>query len=178
MERTIELARMDQEEIASLIQTEVLLTQMSAKKGIQKYSDVAIQAIVKEFRQLGDLNVFNPKLASTLTKEQMAKALRSITVIKEKRCGRIKGRTCADGRPQREYVPRSDSSFPTVGTESLILSFIIDVMEDRHVVTADVVGAFLKADMEEFILVKLEGLFHRLPKLKSVQHTTCLQNWY
>ena len=87
----------------------------------------------------------------------MTKALRPITVIKEKRCGRIKGYTCADGRPQREYVPKSDSSSPTIGTESLLLSFMIDALEERYVGTADVVGAFLKADMDKFILVKLEG---------------------
>lgn len=87
----------------------------------------------------------------------MAKALRSITVTKEKRCDRIKGRTCADGRPQRDYVPKSDSPSPTIGTESLLFSLMIDALENRHVVTVDVVGAFLKADMSKFILVKLEG---------------------
>ena len=121
------------------------------------YGDAAIKAIVKEFSQLDELDVFEPMRSKQLTKEQMAKALRSITVIKAKRCGRIKGRNVADGRPQRNYIPKEDSSSPTVGTESLFLSLVIDAFEGRHIVTADIAGAFLHAEMDDFVLVKLDG---------------------
>ena len=112
---------------------------------------------MKEYSQLDDLDVFEPMEARHLTKEQMAKALRSITVVKEKRCGRIKGRTVADGRDQRPYTTKEESSSPTVATDSLLLSLLMDVIEGRHVVTADIAGAFLKATMTEFVLVKIEG---------------------
>ena len=87
----------------------------------------------------------------------MAEALRSITVIKAKRCGRIKRRTVADGRPQRNYIPKEESSSPTVGTESLFLSLVIDAYEGRHIATADIAGAFLHATMEDFVLVRIDG---------------------
>ena len=117
----------------------------------------AISAIVNELSQLDELNVFQPMFLKQLTKEQMAKALRSITVIKAKRCGRIKGRTVADGQPQRNYVPKEESSSPTVGTESLFLSLVIDAYEGRHIATADIAGAFLHATMDDFVLVKIDG---------------------
>ena len=83
--------------------------------------------------------------------------MRNITVIKEKRCGPIKERTVADGRCQRNYISKEDGSSPTVGTESLFLSLVIDAHEGRYVVTADAIGAFLLANMEEFTVVKIDG---------------------
>ena len=144
-------------DIANYVQSQIMLTQMSAKKGVAKHGEKAVLAIVKEFIQLDEKDVFEPIKREQLTKEQMAKALRTITVIKEKRCGRIKGRTVADGRMQRNYISKEDSSSPTVGTESLFLSLVIDAHEGRYVVTADVVGAFLLADMDEFTVVKIDG---------------------
>ena len=157
MQRDLDMSEFTGEKIAHYIQTQIMLTQMSAKKGIMMYGDAAIKAIVKEFSQLDELDVFEPMRSKQLTKEQMAKALRSITVIKAKRCGRIKGRNVADGRPQRNYIPKEDSSSPTVGTESLFLSLVIDAFEGRHIVTADIAGAFLHAEMDDFVLVKLDG---------------------
>ena len=133
----------------------VCMTQMSAKKGIAKHGEVAVNAILKEYAQLNDLNVFKPRHKDELTKEQIDECLRLITVIKEKRCGKIKGRAVADGRPQRKTIPREDAASPTVSLESLIMTLLVDANEDRDVATADVAGAFLKGDMEDFVLIKL-----------------------
>ena len=153
----LEFDSRDKEDLANYMQDQIMLTQMSAKAGIKKFGEQAILAIIKEYAQLDSLDVFEPKLMKTLTKEQMAKALRTITVIKAKRCGRIKGRTVADGRPQRNYVAKEDSSSPAVGVESLFISLMNDVKEGRYVVTGDIAGAFLKATMDEFVLVKIDG---------------------
>ena len=77
-------------------------------------------AIIKEFTQLGEKNVFEHLKRNQRTKEQLAKAIRIITVIKEKRCGRIKGHTVVDGRTQRNFVSKDDASSPRIGTESLV----------------------------------------------------------
>jgi hypothetical protein len=77
--------------------------------------------------------------------------------LKQKRCGRIKARGCADGRKQRLYKTKEETSAPTVATEALMLSCVIDAEERRAVVTADIPGAFMQADMDEVIHMKLEG---------------------
>ena len=41
--------------------------------------------------------------------------------------------------------------------ESLMTTLIIDAIEERDVATADVVGAYLNANMDDFVLVKLTG---------------------
>ena len=129
--------------------------QMSAKKGIKKHGQMAVNAILKEYTQLHDLGVFKPRFKNDLTGQQIKDCLRLITVIKEKRTGALKGRACADGRPQRAYIPKEDATSPAVSLESLILSLMIDSYEGRDVATADVAGAFLKGDMPDFVLIKL-----------------------
>jgi hypothetical protein len=133
----------------------VCFNQMSAKKGIKKHGQIAINAILQEYKQLHDLGVFKPRYKHELEDQQLKDCLRLITVIKEKRCGKIKGRAVADGRPQRNYIPREEAASPTVSLESLILSLMIDAHEGRDVATADVAGAFLKGDMPDFVLIKL-----------------------
>jgi hypothetical protein len=49
-----------------------------------------------------------------------------INVIKEKRCGKIKGRTVADGRPQRKLYTKDEASSPTVFTDALLMLILID----------------------------------------------------
>ena len=67
--------------------------------------------------------------------------------LKEKRDGSIKGRGCADGRPQREYITTEDSTSPTIAIEALMLSRITDAHERRDVATCDIPGAFMQSKM-------------------------------
>lgn len=43
-----------------------------------------------------------------------------------------------------------------------MLTLIIDAMERRDVATADVAGAYLNADMDDYVLMRLEGEDARL----------------
>ena len=85
------------------------------------------------------------------------KSLRAISLIKEKRDGSLKGRTCADGRKQRKLYEKADTTSPTISNDALMLSILVDAHEGRDVATADVAGAFLKADMDDFVLLRFEG---------------------
>jgi hypothetical protein len=62
--------------------------------------NVAIDALFKEFAKLHDLGVFLAQDNTKVTKAEKRGALRAIRIVKEKRCGWIKGRTVASGRPQ------------------------------------------------------------------------------
>jgi hypothetical protein len=129
---------------------------MSAKAGVKTFGDKAVDAIIQEYKQLDEKMAFNPIAKESLTLDDRKKALRSITLIKEKRCGRIKGRTVADGRPQRDYIPQEDSTSPTISIEALMLSIAIDANEKRHVATCDVEGAYLHADMTDTVHMVFE----------------------
>lgn len=82
--------------------------------------------------------------------------------LKQKRCGKIKGRGCADGRKQRLDEERKDAAAPTVALESLILSCIIDAKERRFVATADIPNAFMQANMDELVHVRFRGTMAEL----------------
>ena len=65
--------------------------QMPVQKGIELFGERAILAILQELGQIDDKGVVKPMKPNTLTAEEKWKALHAITMIKEKRCGRIKG---------------------------------------------------------------------------------------
>jgi hypothetical protein len=134
-----------------------VMTQMSANAGIRKHGRKAKEALLAEFAQFEELGVYEPVDASTLTRVQKRAALRAINLIKEKRCGKLKGRTVADGRPQRNLYDKSQTASPTVATDSLMVSIMIDAHEKRDVATADVAGAYLKAYMKDYVLMKFTG---------------------
>jgi hypothetical protein len=72
--------------------------------------------------------------------------LNYLMFLKRKRCGKIKARGCVDGRPQREYILKDESSLPTVSIYALMTSCLMDAIEGRKVATCDIPGAFLQAD--------------------------------
>lgn len=90
----------------------ILMTQMFATKGLKLFDERTKSAIVDEFKQLVHTeDVFDPKLFNSLTAKQRHLALRTITLIKEKRDGNIKGRTVDNGR---DYIPPEQTTSPTV----------------------------------------------------------------
>ena len=81
--------------------------------------------------------------------------------LKEKRDGSIKGRTVAGGNKQRDYISKEDASSPTVATESVLLTCIIDAEEERDVAVIDIPNAFIQTrieDEKDMATIKLRGV--------------------
>ena len=131
--------------------------QVSVNKGIKRHGDKALETLLSEFGQLQNHNTFDPQHMQYLPIEVRKEALNLITMIKEKMDGKVKARSCADGIKQRTYTSKEEVSSPTMQPESLILSLIIDAKEGKDVATADVVGAYVLANMKDYVLVKLIG---------------------
>ena len=147
-------------------QNEVLrhtvLTQYTLKKGLQVFGPPGIEAVYKEMQQLHARKVGEPRDASKLSPKQKKNALGYLMFLKQKRTGQIKGRGCADGRKQRLHTPKDDASSPTVATESVLLSCVIDAKEGRDVTTVDIPGAFMQGDQDETVHMRLEGTLAEL----------------
>jgi hypothetical protein len=127
------------------------------KKGLKVFGNDGVEAVRKEMLQLHDRKVMAPKQGVELTPEQKREALAYLMFLKRKRCGKIKGRGCADGRKQRAYTAREDAASPTVATESIFLTAVIDALEGRDVAVIDVPGAFMQADMDELVHIRFTG---------------------
>jgi len=103
-----------------------------------------------------------PKKKEDMTYNERKKALRYLMFLKEERDGTIKARGCADGRSQREYTTKAETSLPTVSLKAMMMSCAIDAREGRHVAVTDIPGAFLHADMEADVHMLLEGTIAKL----------------
>ena len=112
---------------------------------------------MKELNQVVVMGVMSGCDAQTMSPEQKRKALRYLMFLKEKRCGRIKGRGCIDGRKQRLWKSKEDTTSPTVSIEALLLSCMIDAKEERDVATIDIPVAFMQALIDELVHVKFDG---------------------
>ncbi|MHA7927606.1 MAG: reverse transcriptase domain-containing protein, partial [Marinobacter sp.] len=140
----------------------VMMTQYSMKKGLRKFGARGTSALTNELKQLHIREVLKPKYACQMTPQERAGALQYLMFLKEKRCGKIKARGCADGRKQRVYMNKEETSSPTVSLEALMLSCAIDAEEERDVATADIPGAFMQADMKGIVHLVLEGTMAEL----------------
>ena len=75
--------------------------QMSIKQGIEKHGTEAIAAVIKEYEQLRDMDTVTPINSDELSAMEKRGALELLTLIKKKRCGKITGRFCANGRKKK-----------------------------------------------------------------------------
>lgn len=103
------------------------------------------------------LETFSPLDANTLTTEQRKSALGSIIFLTEKRDGVIKACACANGKPQREHIAKTEATSPTVTTEANFALAAIAAHERRIVATMDLPGAFLHAPNDSFVIMKMTG---------------------
>jgi len=106
--------------------------------------------------------VFIPKDPKGLSIKDRRAALEYLMFLKKKHCGKIKARGCADGQKQRAYLLKEETSSLMVSTEALFLTCVIDAEEGQDVTTVDVPGAFMHADMNKTVWVRLVGMMAEL----------------
>jgi Reverse transcriptase (RNA-dependent DNA polymerase)/Zinc knuckle len=153
----------------------ICMTQYNLKKGLEKFGTAGINAVQDELRQLDMRDVFSPVNANTMSLIEKREALPYLMFLKQKRSGQIKGRGCADGRRQRLYSKKEDASSPTVAIESVFITSIIDASENRDIATVDIPGAFLQADVDEIIHIKLVGtMVDILLDLNGAKYEPCV----
>ncbi len=99
---------------------------------------------------------------SPSTDEEKSQALGLLIFVKEKRNGDIKARSCANGSVQREHIAKDEAASPTVALESVFTTATIDAREKREVVTIDIPGAFLHADNDDYVIMRMTGTLAEL----------------
>jgi hypothetical protein len=96
---------------------------------LKEWGEEAFTVAQSEMKQLHFRNTFKPNHWQELSQVQRKTVLESHMFLKQKRDGNIKGRTVAGGNKQQDYILKEDASSPTVTTESVLLSCIIDAKE-------------------------------------------------
>jgi hypothetical protein len=128
---------------------------------LKEWGDEAFTAAHSEMKQLHFRNTFKPKHWRELSQFQRQTVLEFHMFLKQKRDGKIKGRTVAGGNNQRDYMSNEDASAPTVTTESVLMSCIIDAKEERDVAVVYIPNAFVKTRVEnekDMAFIKIRGI--------------------
>ena len=103
------------------------------------------------------MHTFFPRDPKSLTLEDRRKALSSLIFLMEKDMGEVKGRTCMNGAPQREYIRKEDDTSPTVATDSVFLTGAVDAYQKRDVAFIELPGVFLHKLTDEKIIMVFWG---------------------
>ena len=116
----------------------IIMTQLSLKMGLMTWKDKGRLAAKAEMKQLHMRDSFIPKHYKDLEVVQRKSILESHLFLKENKNGDIKGITVSGGNKQRDFISKEDSRSPTVSTEAVLLSCIIDAEEERDVAVIDI----------------------------------------
>jgi hypothetical protein len=75
--------------------------------------------------------------------------LESLIFAERKRDGFLKARQVAGGNKQQVYITKEDASSPTVSSESVMLTCVIDATKKREVAVVDIPNAFIQNVVED-----------------------------
>jgi Cobalamin biosynthesis protein CobT (nicotinate-mononucleotide:5, 6-dimethylbenzimidazole phosphoribosyltransferase) len=142
--------------------TGIILTQMSGNAGLKKHGKAGEKCLIKEFTQFKNMDVMDAVDPDTMTPQQKQEALGMVSVMQEKRDHTptnpsLKYRACADGRKQRAFYSKEETTSPALSPDGFLLTLMTDAMEGRDVAISDVVGAYLNAWMDDYVTMKLTG---------------------
>jgi hypothetical protein len=94
-------------------------------------------------KQLHDRVIFIPILIEELMHVEKRQAMESLIFLIEKKDGRIKARTCANGSTQREYTDQDKAASPTAMAESHLITAVIEAKQGCDVMTSNIPNAFV-----------------------------------
>ena len=120
-----------------------LLTQYNLKAGLKHLGEKGIAAAKGELTQLHVTDTWVTEDPTKLSRSEKVKALSYLMFLKEIRSGKVKGRACVNGAPQRAYISKEDAYSPTVANESVFITSVIAANKKRFVRCYKVPGAFL-----------------------------------
>jgi ribosomal protein L24E len=121
------------------------------KQAIKTSPTSTLTATVNELKQLLDKHTWEPQDPSIMNGSR--KVIRSMVFLKEKyrpdgSFDKLKARLVADGSGQvRSLYDEAEISSPTASLSSVLMVATIAAKERRHVITADISGAYLNANM-------------------------------
>jgi hypothetical protein len=112
----------------------MIFTQLSLRTSLKQWKGKAKDAAYAEMKQLHTGDTFHPLRWENLLPEHKKSVLESHMFLKQKRDRDIKGHTVAGGNKQEGFISKEEASSPTMLTESVLLTCIINAQEGRDLV--------------------------------------------
>jgi hypothetical protein len=141
----------------------MMMVQLSMKAAAAKFGKVwTKKACTAEVKQIHMRNTFVPKHWGKLTIQQKSQVLEAFIFVEQKKDGSDKARLVVNGAMQRGHITKEEASSPTAFNKSIILTSVIDAMEDRDVATVDIPNAFVfsvvaESEKDYRVIVRLRG---------------------
>ena len=131
----------------------------SLKKGLNTFGLKVKNASKREMTQLHERTVFTPIKIQDLNKKEKARAMESLIILVQKQDG---SRAFANGSTQRKYISKEDATSPTVSTEAVMVTGVIEAKQGREILTADIANACVQTNIkyekgQERISMKIKG---------------------
>ena len=92
-----------------------------------------------------------------------------MSVLKEKLCGKLKGRVCTDGHKYEMHKTKAEIASHAAHAGPIVVAALVDVHDRRDADSADVPGACLNATMDEFVLLKMVD--EQVYVLMNIEHS-------
>jgi hypothetical protein len=135
----------------------VALIHYSMNAGLKKFKEKGEAGVSKELKQMHNMEVFRPVEKGSLSKKEKTKVVALLMFLKEKRDHSVKVRMCANGRKPRNDWTKQDTTSPTVSTEVVFITAVIEAHDGHDVACLDIPGAFLHAVSNEDTTMILKG---------------------
>ena len=140
-------------------------SQYGFNQGMKEFEQAGYNATISKLSN----NIIGMNVVDMLNKKRIASGvyfnvLSYLMLLKRKRIGAVKARGCANGRSQRKFILKDESSSPTVSTYVLFISCTMNATEGRQVVTCNIPRAFLQVDWpkDNDCYLKFEGLMVKM----------------
>jgi len=135
---------------------------ITARKALRTYGKQAVSVMLEELKQMLDKGVWEPVNVNSLSYDQRKSIIRSSIFLKETftpagTFDKLKARLVAGGNMLGRSL-YEDVSSPTVTTSSIMIVAALAAKENRYVITADIGGAYLNAEMKNSVVhMKLDS---------------------
>ena len=96
---------------------------MNLKEGTRRHEEIHRGFTVRVVK-VGRHDCFTPVKLNDLSKKKRKAVLPLLVIIREMRCGKIKGRVVADGSKQQGVVPKENAALPNIQLESLTMPLL------------------------------------------------------
>ncbi len=136
------------------------MIQLSLKAALKQRGKDAKAAVEAEAKQLHRHNSSRPVHWKDVNEERYKQILESHVFVKKKHTGQIKAQKVTGGNKQRDFISKENASSPTVATESVLLTSLVDVQENRDVAIVDIPNAFIQTVVEndeDKVVMRIRG---------------------
>jgi hypothetical protein len=137
-----------------------MVTQLSLKAALKQWGKDAKAAVEAEIKQLHWRNSFRPVHWKDVDKERRKQILKLHVFVKKKCTGQIKACKVAGGNKQRDFISKENASSPTVATESVLLTSLVDAQKNRDITIVDILNTFIQMVVEndeDKVVMRISG---------------------